>query len=143
MSIESKERGPEVALQCAVLITGIAIAYWIDFGFTRLNSQISWVSASFSARQVSRRFLTPFQRVPIALQAVLALASMAGMIVLPDTPRWYYAQNRHTEGDEVLARLHSLPIDHENVQRQKNEIVTSIAFEGQEQNQLSIWSLFW
>lgn len=43
MSIESKERGPEVALQCAWLITGIAIAYWIDFGFTRLNSQVSWV----------------------------------------------------------------------------------------------------
>lgn len=43
MSIETKERGPEVAVQCAWLISGIAVAYWIDFGFTRLNMQISWV----------------------------------------------------------------------------------------------------
>lgn len=45
MSIESTERGPEVAIQCAWLISGIAVAYWIDFGFTRLDSQISWVSS--------------------------------------------------------------------------------------------------
>jgi len=44
MSIESKERGPEVAKQCAWLISGIALAYWIDFGFTRLDSQVSWVN---------------------------------------------------------------------------------------------------
>jgi hypothetical protein len=43
MSIESKERGPEVAKQCAWLISGIALAYWLDFGFTRLDSQVSWV----------------------------------------------------------------------------------------------------
>jgi MFS family permease len=43
MSIEAKERGPEVARQCSWLIFGIAIAYWIDFGFTRFDSQISWV----------------------------------------------------------------------------------------------------
>jgi len=28
MSIENKERGPEVAIQCSYLIFGIAIAYW-------------------------------------------------------------------------------------------------------------------
>lgn len=28
MSIEHKERGPEVAVQCSWLIFGIAIAYW-------------------------------------------------------------------------------------------------------------------
>jgi hypothetical protein len=44
MSIESKERGPEVAVQCAWLISGIAVAYWVDFGFTRLNNQLSWVT---------------------------------------------------------------------------------------------------
>jgi hypothetical protein len=43
MSIESKERGPEVAKQCTWLISGIALAYWLDFAFTRLDSQVSWV----------------------------------------------------------------------------------------------------
>lgn len=45
MSIDSKERGPEVAVQCIFLVSGAAIAYWIDFAFTRLDSQLSWVSA--------------------------------------------------------------------------------------------------
>ena len=44
MSIEIKERGPDVAFMCIFLVGGCALAYWIDFGFTRLDSQVSWVS---------------------------------------------------------------------------------------------------
>lgn len=65
------------------------------------------------------------------------------MLAMPDTPRWYYAQNRNVEGDEVLARLHSLPVEHENVQQQKNEIINSIALEGHGRNSLSITALLW
>ena len=43
MSIEISERGPEVAVTCVFLVSGAAIAYWIDFGFTRMENQISWV----------------------------------------------------------------------------------------------------
>lgn len=43
MSINEKERGPEVAVQCIVLISGVALAYWVDFGFTRMTNQLSWV----------------------------------------------------------------------------------------------------
>ncbi|USP78017.1 hypothetical protein yc1106_05291 [Curvularia clavata] len=42
MSIEAEERGPEVAFTCALLISGIPIAYWIDVGFTRMTNQVSW-----------------------------------------------------------------------------------------------------
>lgn len=51
-------------------IWGVAAAYWIDFGFTRLTSQISW-------------------RFPIGFQAFFAIVSGLGMLCLPDTPRWY------------------------------------------------------
>lgn len=44
MSLTEKERGPEVALQCVFLVSGCAFAYWVDFGFTRLDNQLSWVS---------------------------------------------------------------------------------------------------
>jgi hypothetical protein len=47
MSIDYKERGPEVAVQCVWLISGVALAYWVDFGFTRLDSQMSWVTLSW------------------------------------------------------------------------------------------------
>jgi hypothetical protein len=43
MSIENKERGPEVAFQCIFLVGGCAFAYWVDFGFTRMTNQVSWV----------------------------------------------------------------------------------------------------
>ncbi|KAF2097821.1 putative sugar transporter STL1 [Rhizodiscina lignyota] len=124
MSIKSKERGPEVAVQCAWLISGIAVAYWIDFGFTRMDNQVSW-------------------RFPIAAQAFFAITSGAGMLCLPDTPRWYYARNRLSEGDQVLSSLWGLEAEHPNVQHMKNEILASIQVEEEEQNKLSIVSLFW
>lgn len=43
MSTEIAERGPEVAITCVFLVSGAAVAYWIDFGFNRLGSQLSWV----------------------------------------------------------------------------------------------------
>lgn len=43
MSTEASQRGPEIAFQGATLITGVALAYWVDFGFTRLSNQVSWV----------------------------------------------------------------------------------------------------
>lgn len=46
MSLEAKERGPEVSLQGALLITGVALAYWVDFGFVQVPNQI-WVSIKF------------------------------------------------------------------------------------------------
>jgi hypothetical protein len=35
MSLEAKERGPEVSYQLALLISGVALAYWIDLGFVQ------------------------------------------------------------------------------------------------------------
>ena len=65
------------------------------------------------------------------------------MLVLPDTPRWYYAQGRLAEGDSVLQRLHDLLLEDERVQVQKRDIMTSIELEEHEENKLSIKSLFW
>lgn len=63
MSIEKKERGPEVAVQCAWLITGIAVAYWIDFGFVLLENQASWVSTS-KVDDIRSNALTQFAEIP-------------------------------------------------------------------------------
>jgi hypothetical protein len=53
MSITTKERGPEVAIQCIFLVGGCAFAYWVDFGFTRMDTQISWVRDSFKKYRLS------------------------------------------------------------------------------------------
>lgn len=62
--------------------------------------------------------------------------------MLPDTPRWYYARGRNDRGDDVLARLHSLPVEHEAVQLVKAEIMASLAEESHE-GKLNWLCLFW
>ena len=87
--------------------------------------------------------LTHQQRFPIAFQAFFATVSLIGMLVLPDTPRWYYAQGREASGDDVLMRLHDLPLEHEKVQEMKSEILASIKFEEEEKNKFRLLDLIW
>lgn len=82
----------------------------MDFGFTRLDSQISW-------------------RFPIALQSFFCLLSFLGFLMLPDTPRYYYMKGRLKEGDEVLSRLFALPVNADLVQEQKRSILDTIELE--------------
>ncbi|KAF2649611.1 general substrate transporter [Lophiostoma macrostomum CBS 122681] len=124
MSLDPLERGPEVAFSCALLISGIPIAYWLDFAFTRMTNQASW-------------------RVPIGFQAFFALISGSVMLFLPDTPRWYYAAGREQEGDGVLSRLLDTSVDDQKVQHMKDEILSSLKLESEEENKFNIWALFW
>lgn len=124
MSIDPKERGPEVAFTCCLLITGIPIAYWLDYGFTRMTNQVSW-------------------RFPIAFQAFFAITSGLVMLFLPDTPRWYYAKGKAAEGDRVLSKLHDQPIDHPAVQKMKQEILSTLKLESEEKNKFNLLGLIW
>ncbi|CAK7208036.1 hypothetical protein SEUCBS139899_010870 [Sporothrix eucalyptigena] len=120
--IEAGDRGPANAFNAMMLIGGVPIAYWIDYGFTKMYNQASW-------------------RVPIALQAVFFVVGGGCMYLLPDTPRWYYAVNRIEEGDAALVRLVDAPLDDEKVQAIKQEILLSIQSE-REANASLHWKLF-
>ncbi|KAM5343677.1 hypothetical protein ACJ41O_012214 [Fusarium nematophilum] len=124
MSTEHETRGPDVAVTCIFLISGAAIAYWIDFGFTRLDSQISW-------------------RFPIALQVLFAVCAGGITLFLPDTPRWYYAKGFEKEGDETLCRLFDADIDDERVQNMRNSILASISLESADERGFKILDLVW
>ena len=125
MSLTAAERGPEVSYQLALLITGVALAYWVDLGFVQGldKSPYLW-------------------RIPLAMQSCFAIFSACLLFLLPDTPRWYYATGRMEQGDRVLARLHELPVEHEEVQLVKGEILSSLDEES-ETGKISIWILFW
>ncbi|KAJ5685521.1 Major facilitator superfamily domain general substrate transporter [Penicillium majusculum] len=124
MSLTEKERGPEVAFQCIFLVSGCAFAYWVDFGFTRLDNQVSW-------------------RIPIGFQAVLGAVSGVGMFLLPDTPRWYYVRGRLEEGDEVLSRLFDRSVLDSDVQTMRESILASLELESEETKTLNPLDLFW
>lgn len=127
MSLEAKERGPEVSLQLALLITGIPLAYWTDLGFVQGLDRHPWM-----------------WRIPLAMQSIFAIFSGTLISFLPDTPRWYYARGRYDEADAVLARLYTLPIEHEDVQLQRGEILASLKEEYNDSKQGFDWKLlFW
>ncbi|SMY18999.1 unnamed protein product [Zymoseptoria tritici ST99CH_1A5] len=86
--VEIGDRGPANALNAILLISGVPLAYWVDYGFTMMDTQASW-------------------RVPIVFQCLFAVVSGGTMLFLPDTPRWYYARNRWEEeyAGEILAAI--------------------------------------
>jgi MFS family permease len=71
--IEIGDRGPANAFNAALLISGVPLAYWIDYGFTKMDTQASW-------------------RVPIIFQCLFAIFSGGIMWFLPGTflPSLYY-----------------------------------------------------
>ncbi|KAK7900272.1 hypothetical protein LTR67_004018 [Exophiala xenobiotica] len=125
MSLEARERGPEVSYQLALLISGVALAYWVDLGFVQGLDKHPWL-----------------WRIPLAMQSCFAIFSATLLFMLPDTPRWYYARGHHDKGDQVLARLHSLPVEHPAVQLVKGDILDSLKEEGDEEK-LNWLCLFW
>lgn len=125
MSLEASERGPEISYQLALLITGVALAYWVDLGFVQGLDRHPWL-----------------WRIPLAMQSCFAIFSSVLLFALPDTPRWYYATGRNERGDAVLSRLHGLPIDHQAVQLVKAEIMASLKEEAGE-GKLNWMILFW
>ena len=124
MSLEAKERGPEVSYQLALLITGVALAYWVDLGFVQGLDRHPWL-----------------WRIPLAMQSCFAIFSACMLFALPDTPRWHYARGHEDKGDNVLARLHALPVEHESVQLVKAEIMDSLNEEDHEG--INWWTLIW
>lgn len=65
------------------------------------------------------------------------------MLLLPDTPRWYYAQGREREGDSILMRLHDAPLEHSAVQNMREGILASIKLEEVDKNSFRLLDLFW
>ena len=126
MSLEANERGPEVSYQLALLISGVALAYWIDLGFVQGLERHPWL-----------------WRIPLAMQSCFAIFSTCLLAFLPDTPRWYYARGRHDEADKCLARLYALPIESGVVQQTRDEVLNSLKDEENDSASFNWWLLFW
>jgi len=109
MSLDASQRGPEVSYQLALLISGVALAYWVDLGFVQGLDRYPWL-----------------WRIPLAMQSCFAIFSAVMLLMLPDTPRWYYARGHGEKGDKTLARLHELPENHPSVQLVKTGILDSL-----------------
>lgn len=92
----------------------MAVAYWICYAFTYVDSSAQW-------------------RFPIALQIFFAAATISLIVWLPDTPRWLLSHHRNEEAIEVLTKLHEGHEDPEIVEQERIEIVAAITREQQAQ----------
>lgn len=92
-----ERRGLLVSMEGSVVAIGTMIAYWFDFGLSFINNSIAW-------------------RFPVALQLVFAILVVMATAGLPESSRWLVAQGRHDEARTVIARVHNLPEDHEDVE---------------------------
>lgn len=105
-------RGQLVAVDLMILNCGIALSYWVDYGFafSSIKGAIAW-------------------RLPVALQLVFIVGIVFAALILPDTPRWYIATGREDAGLNVLARLKDRPEDDAEVVQEFQEIKRTVEHE--------------
>lgn len=65
------------------------------------------------------------------------------MLLLPDTPRWYYAKGRIEDGDKVVCALFDAEVDDIRVQDMKQSILASIRLEEQDEHTFNLLHLIW
>ncbi|SCU80205.1 LAFA_0B08108g1_1 [Lachancea sp. 'fantastica'] len=68
-------------------------------------------------------------RIPIAIQLLWALVLFAGMMVLPESPRFYVMKGKVAEASRALSKLRGLPEEHEFVASELEEIVANYNYE--------------
>ncbi|RDH17177.1 MFS sugar transporter [Aspergillus niger ATCC 13496] len=111
---KAASRGKGLAIELCINIFGVMTAYWVDYGMSYVVNDAQF-------------------RFPIALQILFAVITLAGIIVLPESPRWLIAHGRHEEARHVIwavqpnARL--IDEDDAAVTADVTEITTAIAEE--------------
>lgn len=104
---KSHNRGLLICIEAAMIAVGTVIAYWIDFGMSYVDDSSQW-------------------RFPITFQILFAVLLIAGIMVLPESPRWLLNHGHETEALKVLAALNATTETNEETQTEKRVILDSI-----------------
>lgn len=81
--MKADNRGKGLAIELAINIFGVMSAYWVDYGMSYVSNDAQF-------------------RFPLALQILFALVTFLGILVLPESPRWLIAHDRHDEAKHIL-----------------------------------------
>ncbi|CAK7270979.1 hypothetical protein SEPCBS119000_004362 [Sporothrix epigloea] len=90
---------------------------------------IGLLLASVVVYAVEHRTNTSSYRIPIAIQFAWALILGFGLLMLPDSPRWFVKKGRLEEAAASLARLRGQPSSSEYIQIELAEIVANEEYE--------------
>jgi Sugar (and other) transporter len=106
---QAKQRGKLIIIQLVLVLGGIVITNWMNFGFTFApDTQVSW-------------------RFPLAFQDFFAILTILLIPFLPESPRWLVMKGRRDETRITIARLLAKPQDHQQVIDDLNVICDSVA----------------
>ncbi|KAG7664396.1 uncharacterized protein J8A68_002069 [[Candida] subhashii] len=85
--------------------------------------------ASCVNKGVSDREDSGSYRIPIGLQFLWAIILGGGMLLLPETPRFWVSTSNHDKALDSLRRLRKLPIDHPDLIEEYKDIKANFEFE--------------
>lgn len=120
---KSANRGLLICIEGGVVAIGTCVAYWIDYGCSYGNQDLSW-------------------RFPIAFQIFFGIIVVVFMLGLPESPRWLLTKDRHEEAVKVIAALRGLAIDDDETKLQVAIIVDGIRASGSANGNTSYRDLF-
>ncbi|KAH3669228.1 hypothetical protein OGAPHI_001349 [Ogataea philodendri] len=106
----AERRGSLVMISGALITGGIAISYWVDFGFYFTKGAISW-------------------RFPVGFQMIFPLIILPFTLRLPESPRWLIKKNRVEEARYVFAALDGAHLSSEEVAMQVHDVKQSLSEE--------------
>ncbi|KAF8134252.1 general substrate transporter [Boletus edulis] len=110
-----EHRGWLVCCQLTSLLGGLALAYWVDYGFYFRSGSVQW-------------------RFPLLFQCIFAIYVIVVTLWLPETPRWLMRHDPTPDrGTTVLAKLRGVSPDHPVVQRERAEILEAVALGAKEE----------
>ncbi|KAI5956066.1 hypothetical protein KGF57_003552 [Candida theae] len=113
---KAKSRGKLIMMEGSLITLGIAISYWIDFGFYFVDrggndsKAISW-------------------RIPVVLQVIFPILLIVFVFKFPESPRWLMAKGRVREARIVFSALYNLPEGDEKITDQLTEIQSALDLE--------------
>lgn len=106
---KSHRRGQLVMLEGTLIVAGVMISYWIDFGFYFIGEQtVAW-------------------RFPLAFQIFFALIISTTVLGLPESPRWLILKGREEEALEVLEALNRTSREDKYIQNEFDSIKETVA----------------
>ncbi|KAK5281323.1 hypothetical protein LTR40_005037 [Exophiala xenobiotica] len=109
---KAHSRGALIATQLTIVILGLTIAYWFDYGMLQHhpNTDAVW-------------------RLPIAFQVVFILLAWATIFFLPESPRYLYACGAVEDADNIMARIYSVPVDSAEVAKHRADVFAALEME--------------